>query len=137
MILEYSSFGLGYNFSSCYYNVFSTDFAIPSPWMVSYIIYPPLDDLELPFVDCPGHYLSVCPIKHLPQPLVSWGSQGSNIQRSFSHKCSQEVWWDALNVVVATIPSVTSGLTPSPKLFFYSMISSGNVPLTWPYCPSM
>ena len=137
MILEFSSLGPGYNISCCCYSVFSTDFPIPFPQRASYIIQLPLDDFDPPFVDRLGHYLSACPIKHLPKPFVSWGSQGSNIQRPFSHKCSQEVWWDALNVVVATIPSVTSGLTPSPKFFFYSMISFGNVPLTWPYCPSV
>ena len=91
--------------------------------------------LFLPFVDRLGHYLSTCPIKHLPKPLVSCSSQGSTIQESSPHKCSQKVWWDALNVVAATIPSVMLGLTPSPKLFLYYMTSSSNMPLTWPYCP--
>ena len=71
------------------------------------------------------------------QALVSWCSQGNTVQRSSPHKCSQEVWWNALNVVAATIPSVMSRLAPSPKLFPYSMTSSGNVPLTWPYCSSV
>ena len=35
-ILEYSSFGLGYNFSSYCYNVFSTDFSDPYPLGVSF-----------------------------------------------------------------------------------------------------
>ena len=96
-----------------------------------------LDDLDPPFVDRSSHYLSACSIKHFPKPIVSWSSQGSIVQRSFPHKCNQEVWWDALNVVASTIRSIMLGLTPSPKLFLYSMTSSGNVPLVWPYCPSV
>ena len=130
----YISFKLGCNFSSCCYSVFSTDFLIPSLWRVSYIIQIPLDDLSLPFVDRPSHYLSACPIKHLPKPLVSCGSQDSIVQGSSPHKCSQEVWWDALNVVAATIPLVTLGLTSSSKLLLYNITSYGNVPLTRPYC---
>ena len=45
--------------------------------------------------------------------------------------------WDALNVVTSIIPSVMLGLIPSLKLFLYSMTSSGNMLLTWPFCPSM
>ena len=131
----YISFKLGCNFSSYCYSVFSTDFLIPFSWRVSYIIYLPLDDLGPPFVDHLGHYLSACPIRHIPKPLVSYDSQGSTVQGSSPHKCSQEVWWDALNVVAATIPSVMLGLTLASKLFLYRMTSSGNVPLTWPYCP--
>ena len=93
--------------------------------------------LFLPFVDRLIHYLSTCPIKHLPKPLVSCSSQGSTIQESSPHKCSQKVWWDALNVVAATIPSIISRLTPSLKLFIYNLTSFGNVPLTWPYCLSV
>ena len=37
----------------------------------------------------------------------------------------------------ATIPPVTSGLTPSTKLFLNNRTSSGNVPLMLSYCPSM
>ena len=44
---------------------------------------------------------------------------------------------DALNVGAATIPPVMLGLTPSLKHFLNSRTSSSNVPLTWPYCPSM
>ena len=137
MILEFSSFGLGDNFSSCCYSVFPTNFPIPCSWRVSYIIWLPLDDPDPPSVDRLGHYFSACHIRHLLKPIVSWGSQDNTVQESSPHKCNQEVWWDALNVVVATIPSVISGLTSSPKLFLYSMISFGNVPLTWPYCPSV
>ena len=131
----YISFKLGCNFNSCCYSVFSIDFPIFSLWRASYILQFPLDDLSPPFVDRPGHYLSACPIRHLLKSLVSCGSQGCTVQGSSLHKCSQEVWWDALNVVAATIPSVMSGLTPSTKLFLYSMTSSSNVPLPWPYYP--
>ena len=131
----YISFKLGCNFSSYCYSVFSTDFPIPSPQRVSYIIQLPLDDLSPPFVDRPGHYLSACPIKHLPNPLVSYDNQGNTVQEYSLHKCNQEVWWDELNVVAATIPSIMSGLIPYSKLFLYSMTSSGNVPLTQPYYP--
>ena len=136
VVLKYISFKLGYNFSSCCYSVFSTDFSILSPWKVSHIIQLPLDDdLSPQFVDCPDYYLSACPIRHLPKPFVSCSSQGNIIQRASSHKCNQEVWWDALNVVATIILSVMLGLTHSTKLFLYSMTSFGNMPLTWPYCP--
>ena len=131
----YISFKLGYNYSSCCYSIFSIDFPIPSPQRVSYIIQLPLGNLGSPFVDCPGHYLSTCPIRHLSKPLVSCNSQGSTVQGSSPHKCNQEFWWDALNVVATTIPSVMSGLTPFSKLFFYSMTSFDNMPLMWSYCP--
>ena len=127
-------FKLGYDYSSCCYSVFSTDFLILSLWRVSYIIQLPSYDLGPPFVGRPGYYLSACPIRHLPKPFVSCGSQGSTVQGSSPHKCSQEIWWDALNVMAATIPSVMLRLTPSSKLFLYSMTSSNNMPPTWPYC---
>ena len=130
----YISFKLGCNFNSCCYSVFSTDFPIPSFWTVFYIIQIPLDDLSLSFVDRPSHYLSACPIKHLPKPLVSCDSQDNIVQGFSPHKCSQKVWWDALNVVAATISLVTLGLTSSSKLLLYNITSYGNVPLTRPYC---
>ena len=83
-----------------------------------------------PLLECLSH-------QHLLKPFVSLGSQDSTVQRSSPHKYSQEVWWDALNVVATTFPSVTSGLTPFPKFFLYSITSFGNMPLTWPYCPSV
>ena len=137
MIFEYSSFGLGYNFNflllQCVLHRFSDPLSLegslhyiaPFRWSLSYICWS-----SRPLLEC----LS---IKHLPKPLVSWGSQGSIVQESSPHKWSQEVWWDALNVVATTIPLVMSGLTPSPKIFLYSMTSSGNVLLTWPYCSSV
>lgn len=102
------------------------------PRRISYIIYPLLADLGPPFVDYAGHYSSVCPIGRLPKSSMSCGNQDSTVQGSSPHKCGQGVWWDALNVVAATIPPITSGLTPSLKLFLYSVAPSGNVPLTWP-----
>ena len=78
--------------------------------------------------------MSACPIRHLSKPLMSCSSQSSIVQEPFPHKYSQKVWWDALNVVAATIPSIISRLTPFLRLFLYSMTSFGNVPLTWPYC---
>ena len=137
IVFVYNYFRLRYIFNYCCYNVFSIDFPIPSFWMVSYIIWLPLDDPGPPSIDHPGHYLSAYPIRHLPKPLVSWGSQDNTVQGFSPHKCIQEVWWDALNVVVATIHSVMSGLNPFPKLFLYSMTSFGNVPLTWPYYSSV
>ena len=102
-------------------------FPIPSPWRVSYIIYLPSGNLSPPFVDRLVHHLSVCPIAHLPKPLVSCDSQ-DNIVKGFSpHKCSQEVWWDALNVGATTILPVMSRLTPFPNLFLYNMTFPSNV----------
>ena len=104
---------------------------------VSHIIQLHLGDLSPQFVDCPVLHLSACSIRHLPKPLVSCDGQGSTIQWSSPHKCSQEVWWDALNMGAATILLVMSGVTPSSKLFLNNGTSSGNVPLTWPYYPSV
>ena len=112
-------------------------FSTLSPWRVSHIIYLPSDDLGPPFVDRPVHHLSAYPIRHLPELLVSCGGQGNTVHGSSPHKCSHEVWWDTLNAGAATIPPVMSGLTPSLKLFLNSKTSSSNVPLTWPYCPSV
>ena len=50
------------------------------------------------------------------------GNQDSIVRGSSPHKCGQEVWWNALNVVEAIIPSVTSEQTPSVKLFLYSVV---------------
>ena len=112
LVFEYISFKLRYNFSYSYYSVFSTDFPISSSWRVSHILQLPSNNLNPPFVDRPGHYLSVCLIRHILKPLVSCNGQGSTVQESFPHKCSQKVWWDALNVVAVTIPSIILGLTP-------------------------
>ena len=101
-------------------------------WRISYIILPPLTKLGLPFVDHIGHYLSACPISGPLKSFVSYGDQDSTVQGSSSYKCSQEIWWEALNMVAATIPLVTSGLTSSLKLFLYGVTSSDNVPLMWP-----
>ena len=132
----YISLKLGYNFSSYCYNVSLLIFRSPLPGgSLTLSIYLPSSNLIPPFVDCPSHHLSACPIKHLPKLLVSCGSQGNTVHGSSPHKCSQEVWWDALNVMAAIIPSIMSGLTSFLKLFLYSMTSSGNVPLMWPYCP--
>ena len=48
---------------------------------------------------------------------MSYGGQGSTIQGSSPHKCNQEVWWDALNMGIATTPSVMSRLTPLRNFF--------------------
>ena len=48
-------------------------------WKVSYIINPLFVDLDPPFVDYAGRYLSACPICHIPQPFVSCSNQGSTI----------------------------------------------------------
>ena len=121
VVLEYSSFRLGYNFSSCWYSVFSTDFLISSPWRIFHIIYAYFADHSPPFVDYAGHYLSVCPIRRPPQSFVSCGNQDSTIQGSSPHKCGQRVWWGAINVVAINIPPITSGLTLSLKLFPHSV----------------
>ena len=104
---------------------------------IFFIIQPLLADLGLPLNDRAGHYLSACPIRFPPKSSMSCGNQDSTIQGPSPHKCGQVVWWGALNVLVATIPPVTSGLTPSLKLFLYSVASSGNVPLTWPWLASL
>ena len=82
-------------------------------------------------------YSSVCPIRRPLKSSASCGNQNSTVQGSSSHKCGQGVWWDALNVVAATIPPITLRLTPSLKLFLYSVAPSGNVPLTWPWPASL
>ena len=117
--------------------VFSLQIFLPFSLEASHIIYLLSCDLGPPFVDCPVHHLSAFPIRHLLKPLVSCSGQGSTDQGFSQHKCSQEVRWDALNVGVATIPPIMSGLTPSPKLFLNRWTSSGNVPLIWPYCLSV
>ena len=68
-----------------------------------------------------------------PYELRPW----QHCSGSTPHKCNQKVWWDALNVGVATIPPVMSGLIPSSKLFLNNRTSSGSMPLTRPYCPSV
>ena len=85
-----------------------------------------------PFTDHVSHYSSACPIKHSLKFFMSYDNQNSTVQESSSHKCGQEVWWDTLNGVAATIHSVMSVLLSSLKLFLYSVTSSGNVLLTWP-----
>ena len=61
---------------------------------------------------------------------MSYDNQDNIVQESSSHKCGQEVRWDTLNGVAATIHSVMSGLPSTLKLFLYSVTSSGNVLLT-------
>ena len=121
-----------FNFSC--YSILSLRFLFSFTWRVSLIIYLPLDDLGPPFVDRLGHYLSACPIRYLPTPSVRCSNQGGTVQKSSPHKYSQEVWCDALNVVVASIPSIRLGLALSPKLIFHNRTTSSNVPMTWPSC---
>ena len=106
----------------------------PSPGFrrISYIIKLLSTNLSPPFVDHVDHYSSAYPIRHLPKSSVSCGNQDSIVLESSPHKCGQRIWWGALNVVAITIPSDMLGLTPSLKLFLYSVTSFGNVPLTWP-----
>ena len=92
------------------------------------IIQPFSLDLGLPLVDRAGHWI----IRRPSKSFVSCGNQDNAVQGSSPHKCGQGVWWGALNIGASTIPPITSGLTPSLKLFLYSVASSGNVPLTWP-----
>ena len=95
-------------------------------------------NLGPPFVDYEGHYSNGCfIIRRPPKSSLSCNNQDSIVQRSSLHKCSWGVWWGALNMVVATIPPITSGLTPSLKLFLYSVAPSGNVPLMWPWLASL
>ena len=127
VVFKYISFRLLYNFSSCCYSVFSTDSSISHPWRISHIIYPLLTDLGPLFVDYKGHYSSACPIRRPSQSFVSCGNQDSIVQRSSPHKCGQRVWWGTINVVVTTIPPITSRLTSSLKLFRWSSSST-----VWP-----
>ena len=96
--------------------VFSLQIFCPPPFLGgSLTLYSLL--LGPPFIDCSVHHLSACPIRHLPKPLVNCSGQGNTVQGFSPHKCSQEVWWVALNAGAATIPSIMPRLTPSPKLF--------------------
>ena len=131
----YISLKLENNFSSYCYSVTLLIFPSHSLEGLSHYIYLLSGNLGPPFVDRPGHHLSACPIKHIPKPLLSCGSQNSTVQRSSPHKCSQEIWQNALNVGAATILLVMSGLTLSSKLFLNNRTSPGNVPLTRPYRP--
>ena len=117
--------------------MFSLQILCPLPFGGSLLLYSSLGNVFFPFVDRSIHHLSACPIRHLPKPLVSCDGQGNTIQESSSHKCNQEVWWDALNVGGSHHPFSHVSANPSPKLFLNSRTSSGNVSLTWPYCPSM
>ena len=112
VVFKYISFKLGYNFSSCCYNVFSTDFPLPHPWRISHNIYPFLANFGSPFVDYLCHYSNVCPIRRPPQSSVSCGNQDSTVQGSSPHKCSKRVWWGPINVVATSISSIMSWLTP-------------------------
>ena len=65
---------------------FSPSFSIsPFPWRTFSVIYPSLIDLGRPFVDYASRYLSVYPIRRLPQLAVSCNKQGDTIQGSFLH----------------------------------------------------
>ena len=94
----------GYKNSSDWYSVFSINFRIPLPWWVSPIIQSPSNDISLPPVDYPSLYLSVCPIRYPLWCSVSYCSQGSIVQGSYPHKCSQKVNCRAFNAVVAAFP---------------------------------
>ena len=134
--LKYILLKLDYNFSSlCYsaFSIFQIKKNLPSPWRISHVIWHPLADLSPPFVDYASYYSSACPVRHPPKSSVSCDNQNSTVQRSSPYKCGQGVWWGALNMVAATIPPITPGLTPSLKLFLYSVVHSCNVLLMWPW----
>ena len=79
--------------------IFFFYFPIPLSWRVSYIIQILLDYLDPTLVDRLSPHLSVCPIKHPLWLSVSCGSQGSTIQRSSPHKCSQKSSCNAFNTI--------------------------------------
>ena len=59
---------------------------------------------------------------------MSWGKQGSTVHESSLHKCSQEVWWDSLNVVVATVGNMnicSRKLNGSTSFTIYNIPWSG------------
>ena len=97
--------------------MFSLQILCPLPFGGSLPLYSSLGNVFFRFVDRSVHHLSAYPIRHLPKPLVSCDGQGNTIQESSSHKCNQEVWWDALNVGAATTPSVMLVLTPLRSFF--------------------
>ena len=97
---------LGYKFCSGLLQCFSLFFLIPSLSEAPYIIYLPLNDLDPPFVDHPGHYLSACCIGHPLWPSVSWDSQGSTVQGSSPHKCGQKVSCRAFNAVAVAFSQI-------------------------------
>ena len=97
----YISLKFDYKLSSRLLQYFSLNFSTPFPSGVSYVIYLPLNDLGPLLVSRPSHYLSACPIRHPYRPSVRLGDQGSTIQGSYPHKCSQRVSYRAFNAVVA------------------------------------
>ena len=120
VFFSYKSITVGYKYNFDCYSILLY-FSISSSWKVPYIIQFPWNHLDPTLVGHLSPNSSTCPIRHPLCLSVSCGSQGNTVQGSSPYKCSQEVWWDTLNVMVATIPSVMSGLTRSPKLFLYSM----------------
>ena len=87
---------------------FSLYFPISFSWRVSHIIQLILGHLDPTLINHLSPYLSTRPIRHPFQPFVSYGSQGSTVQRSSPHKCSQKSSCNAFNAVVATFPQIFS-----------------------------
>ena len=98
--------GNSYKYNFACYSPFFSLFLISNLWRISYIIQLLFLYLDTTLVDHLSHYLSACPIRHLLQFSVSCGSQGSTVQGSSPHKCSQKVSCRAFNVVATTFPQI-------------------------------
>ena len=87
----YLSFRFDYKVSSRFLQCLSLCFPISFSWWVPFIIYFPLNDLDLPLVNHSCLHLSACPIEHplrllcaLGQPIYPFSGVFSTLMRSES-----------------------------------------------------
>ena len=90
---------------------------------VSPIIQPPLSYLDPKLVDHLNPYLSTCLIKHPLWISVSCDCQGSTVQGSSPHKCSQKSSCSAFNAVVVAFPQIFFGVSFSLVRFWGTSLS--------------
>ena len=97
-------------------------FLIPLLWRVFHIIYLPLDHFHPILVDHLSPYLSTCPIRHPLWFSVSYGSQGSTVQKSSPHKCGQKNSFSAFNAVVTAFSQIFLGFLLSRMFMRHVLI---------------
>ena len=104
---------------------FSSPKKIPFSWRVSYIIQFSLGHLDPTLIDHLSPYLSVCPIRHPLQLVVSCDSQDNTVQGSPQHKCGQKSSCNAFNAEVAVFLQIFWSL-PSSQCICEVFLRGGN-----------
>ena len=120
---QYILIGNSYQINLNCYSAFFSNFQIPYPQRISYIIQFLLNDLDPTLIGHLSRYLSSCPIRHPLWPSVSCDSQDSTVQGSSPHKCNQKVSYRAFNAMTAAFPQIFPNFHSSNTFTMHVLLS--------------